>query len=167
MFSIAALTWDWEIKLMNTTWKVSVFGIILIRIFPHSSWIRRYSVRMQENTGQNNSKYQYLLQNTRKGSLWVSHFQEAFTCSKSTMEVWICSERNAAEPSGCRCFTKKKILNISKNSQKNNWARVSLIIQLQAEGCIKEKRLHHRCFPVNFAKMLRTHFFKNNSELLL
>ena len=26
---------------INTAWKVSVFGIILVRIFPHSDWIRR------------------------------------------------------------------------------------------------------------------------------
>ena len=44
--------------------KVSVFGVILVRIFPHSDWIRRdmeylspYSVRMRENADQNNSKY--------------------------------------------------------------------------------------------------------------
>ena len=30
-----------ESEKMNTTWKVSVFGIILVLIFPHSDWIRR------------------------------------------------------------------------------------------------------------------------------
>ena len=41
-------------------WKVFVFGVILVRIFPHSDWILRispYTVRMQENTDQNNSEY--------------------------------------------------------------------------------------------------------------
>ena len=28
------------IKLLFTAWKVSVFGFILVRIFPHSDWIR-------------------------------------------------------------------------------------------------------------------------------
>ena len=44
--------------------KVSVFGVILVHIFPHSKWIRMRerireceSVRMRENTNQNNSKY--------------------------------------------------------------------------------------------------------------
>ena len=27
-----------------TAWKVSVFGVILVRIFPHSDWIRRDTV---------------------------------------------------------------------------------------------------------------------------
>ena len=45
-------------------WKVSIFGVILVRIFTHSDWIRRevlhispYSVRMRENTDQDNSEY--------------------------------------------------------------------------------------------------------------
>ena len=36
--------------LICTAWKVSVFGVILVRIFPHSDWIR-------ENTDQNISEY--------------------------------------------------------------------------------------------------------------
>ena len=47
-------------------WKVSVFRVILVRIFPHSDWIRRdteirsislYSVWMRENSDQYNSEY--------------------------------------------------------------------------------------------------------------
>ena len=37
--------------------KVSVFGVILVRIYPHSDWILSispYSVRMRENADQNN-----------------------------------------------------------------------------------------------------------------
>ena len=50
--------------------KVSVFGVFLVRVFPHSDGIRRdlrvqlqiqsispYSERMRENTDQKNSKY--------------------------------------------------------------------------------------------------------------
>ena len=37
-----------------TAWNVSVFGVILVRIFP-------YSVRMRENADQNNSEYGNLL----------------------------------------------------------------------------------------------------------
>ena len=45
--------------------KVSLFGVILVRIFPHSDWIRKiriispYSVLMRENADQNNSEYRY------------------------------------------------------------------------------------------------------------
>ena len=39
---------------LYTAWKVSVFGVILVRIFSHL-----YSVRMRENTDQANSKYKH------------------------------------------------------------------------------------------------------------
>ena len=46
-----------------TAWKVSVFGVILVCIFPHLDWIygeilpiSPYSVQMRENTDQTNSK---------------------------------------------------------------------------------------------------------------
>ena len=48
---------------------------------------------------------------------------------------------------------KKVFLEISQNSQENNCARVSFLIKLK-------KRLWHRCFPVNFAKFLRTPFHR-------
>ena len=35
-----------QLFLLITAWKVSVFGVILVRIFPHSDWIRRYSVSL-------------------------------------------------------------------------------------------------------------------------
>ena len=56
-----------------------------------------------------------------------------------------------------RCSVKKVFLKISDNSQENTRARVSFLIKLQASGLLK-KRLWHRCFPVNFAKFLRTPF---------
>ena len=51
----------------NTVLKMSVFGVALVRIFPHSDWIRRdreyisVSIQMQENTDQNNSEYGHAL----------------------------------------------------------------------------------------------------------
>ena len=42
-------------------------------------------------------------------------------------------------------------LKIYQNSQENTCARASFLLK---------KRLWHRCFPVNFAKILRTPFFK-------
>ena len=45
-FSLATYFHLWEVKLsvpfhFATAWKVSVFGVFLVRIFPHSDWIRR------------------------------------------------------------------------------------------------------------------------------
>ena len=48
------------------------------------------------------------------------------------------------------------LLEISPSSQENTCARVSL-----------KKRLWHRCFPVNFAKFLKTPFSQNTSGRLL
>ena len=56
-----------------TAWKVSVFGVILVRIFPHSDWIGRdtsispYLVRMRGNTDQNNSEYRHFLRKWIEG----------------------------------------------------------------------------------------------------
>ena len=43
---------------------MSVFEVILVRIFPYSDWTWRdteYSVRVRENTDQNNSEYGHFL----------------------------------------------------------------------------------------------------------
>ena len=56
----------------STALKVSVFGVVLVRIFPHSDWIRRdlrislYSVQIWENTDQNNSEYGHFLRSVRE-----------------------------------------------------------------------------------------------------
>ena len=55
-------------------------------------------------------------------------------------------------------------LEISQNSLENTCSRVSFLIKLQALGL---KRDWHRCFPVNFAKFLRTPFLKSTSERLV
>ena len=52
---------------------------------------------------------------------------------------------------------KKVFLEISQNSQENACARVSFLIKLQVWVCnFIKKRFWYRCFPVNFAKFLRT-----------
>ena len=55
------------------------------------------------------------------------------------------------------CSVKKVFLEISQNSQENTCARVSFLI----------KRLWHRCFPMNFAKFLRTPFLTEHLRWLL
>ena len=59
-------------------------------------------------------------------------------------------------------------LEISQNSQESTCARVSFLIKLQAEACnfIKKETLA-RCFPVNFAKFLRTPFPTEHLRWLL
>ena len=52
-----------------------------------------------------------------------------------------------------RFSVKSVFLEISQNSQENTSAR--------------KKRLWHRCFPVNFAKFLRTHFLTEHLRWLL
>ena len=57
---------------------------------------------------------------------------------------------------------KKMFLEISQNSQENTSAKDSFLTKLQAlclrRATLLKKRLWHRCFPVNFAKFLRTTF---------
>ena len=53
-----------------------------------------------------------------------------------------------------RCSVEKVFLEISQNSQENTCARVSFLIQ---------KSFWRNCFPVNFAKFLRTPFFYGTS----
>ena len=65
-----------------------------------------------------------------------------------------------------RCSVKKVFLEISQNSQENTCARVSFLIKLQASGLLK-KRFWHRCFPVNFTKLLRIPFLIEHLRWLL
>ena len=64
-----------------------------------------------------------------------------------------------------RCSIKKMFLEISQNSQENTCARVSFLIKLRAT--LLKKRLWHRCFPLNFAKFLRTLFLTEHLRWLL
>ena len=71
--------YDWHVffQLNIMTWKVSVFWVILVLIFPHSDWIRRdtpylfvsispYSVQIRENADQSNSEWGHFLR-----SIWM------------------------------------------------------------------------------------------------
>ena len=48
----------------DTAWKVSIFKVFLVRILPHSNWIRfdisPYSVRKRENTNQKSLRIETL-----------------------------------------------------------------------------------------------------------
>ena len=60
-------------------------------------------------------------------------------------------------------------LKILQNSQENTCFVVSFLIKFQVSGLqLYKKRLHYRCFPVNFAKLLRTPFpIEDHRSLLL
>ena len=61
-----------------------------------------------------------------------------------------------------RCSVKKVFLKNSQHSQENTFARVLFrkVAGLRTVTLLKN-RLWHRCFPVSFAKFLRTPFFQN------
>ena len=66
------------------------------------------------------------------------------------------------------CSVKKVFLEILQNSQESTCARVSFLIKLQAlPASLLKKRLWRRCFPLNFAKFLRTSFFREHLWWLL
>ena len=62
-------------------------------------------------------------------------------------------------------------LEILQNEEENTCAKVSFLIKLQASGLrsatLFNKGLWDRCFPVIFAKFLRTLFLHNTSGRLL
>ena len=57
-----------------------------------------------------------------------------------------------------RCSVKKVFSELLQNSQENTCARASFLIK---------KRLWYRCFPVNFAKFIRTPFHIKHLRWLL
>ena len=64
-----------------------------------------------------------------------------------------------------RCSVENLFLEISQNLQENNCARASFLekrLGLRPATLLK-KRLWHRCFPVNFVKLLRALFLQNTS----
>ena len=60
---------------------------------------------------------------------------------------------------------RKVFIEIWENSQENTYARASFSIKLQVWGLplYQKRRLWHRCFPVTFAKFIRTRFLQNTS----
>ena len=62
---------------------------------------------------------------------------------------------------------KKVFLKISKHSQGNTFVRVFSLIQLLFNKTLLKRRLWHRCFPVNYVKLLKAPFLQNTSGRLL
>ena len=93
----------------------------------------------------------------------LKHYVPSITQDRPIIEFpdkykinWLMSE---AATRGVLC--KKAFLEISQNSQENTCTRASF------SATLLKKRLRHMCFPVNFAKVLRTHFLKKHLWWLL
>ena len=75
-----------------------------------------------------------------------------------------------AEAVAQRCSVKKMFLEISQNSQENKHMCQSLFFNKVAglrPATLLKNRLWHWCFPVNFAKFLRTPFLEEHLRWLL
>ena len=122
---------------------MSLFGVILVRIFTYSDWIPD-SVRIQENADQNNFEY--------------GHFFCIYTLQYSYFE-----EYSLSEVVFRKCFIQKVFLKFSQNSQENNSARISFLIKQQALGYnfFERETIWHRCFPVNLWKYEKTQSHPN------
>ena len=84
----------------------------------------------------------------------------------SKLSYFIQTVRKYPEAATRGVLWKKVFLEILQNLQENTCARVSFFTKvagLRAVNLLK-KRLRHRCFPVNFAKLLRTPFLQNSSQ---
>ena len=85
--------------------------------------------------------------------------------------VLLSMENDLSRSSYRSCSVKKVFLEVSRNSQENTcpeslFNKVNNNKGLRPATLLK-KRLFHRCFPVNFAKFLRTPFLQNTSGRLL
>ena len=88
---------------------------------------------------------------------------------KQSLEVSWAYDPLKSRSSHQRCFVRKGILrNFAKLTGKHMCQSLffNKVAGLRAATLLK-KRLWHRCFPVNFAKFLRTPFFQNTSGRLL
>ena len=76
-----SLLFEQLVEISHIAWKMSVFGVIQVAIFPHLDWeilfIFPYSVQMRENADQNNSEYGHLLRSVTIPELLVVIFQTA------------------------------------------------------------------------------------------
>ena len=93
-----------------------------------------------QHTVYYNELYQY-------GVSSYNNFSKIIVSDKNLREV---EHSNIFQKQLQRCSVKKAFSKILQNSKENNCVGV-------------KKRPQHRCFPVNFAKFLRTCFLQNTS----
>ena len=68
-----------------------------------------------------------------------------------------------------KCSVKQVLLETSQNSRENTCARFSFFNKVAGlrSATLLKKRLWHGCFPVTFAKFIRTPFLKEHLRWLL
>ena len=88
--------------------------------------------------------------------LFCTLFSSSYLAFCSYLTFKICCKISSEAATKCVQW-KKVFLEISQNLQENTYARVTFLM----------KCLWHRCFPVNFAKFLRTPVLENISGRLL
>ena len=105
---------------------------------------------------------------------WTITYSEPFQTSMMKFFVKIVTSKETTpllrrfRSSHRGCSVKGVFLEISQKSQENTCVRVSFLINCMPQACnfIKKEALV-QCFPVNFAKFLRTPFLQNTSRRLL
>ena len=110
----------------------------------------------------------------RHRRIWIEYRNLRASYRNQSSDCFTCKSVNwflCVEAATGSVLWKKMSLEISQNSQKNTFARVSFLIKFQGWGLrpatLLKKRPWRRCFPVNFATFLRTLFLQNNFGRLL
>ena len=89
-------------------------------------------------------------------------------CTNLGKEECICVRQSTNPTVTLRSSHRTVLLKILQNSQNNICARVSFLIKLQVSGLrpasLSKKRLWHRCFRTNFARILITPFYLQNTS---
>ena len=87
----------------------------------------------------------------------------ACSFTKTNLAIVFINRFQKQRPRRCSLFLK-----ILQNIQENTSAGSSYLIKLlKIPATLLKKRVRHRCFPINFAKFLRTAFLQSTSEQLL
>ena len=84
---------------LSTAWKVSKYGVLLVRIFPHSDWIRRdteYLSVFSPNAGKRGKNRNRIIPNTDTfyavlhcSSLFIAYLEQMWdSFSKSIISIW-------------------------------------------------------------------------------
>ena len=119
-----------------TTWKVSLFGVILVPILAHLDLIRRDTPYLS-TFSPNAWKYgpEYLRIQTLLTQWYTAKYTLFFSeLSGKSVLLSNLARLKPLEAVAQSCSVKKLFLEISQNSQENIWARVSFLIKLQYWG---------------------------------
>ena len=125
-----------------TVWKCPNTEFFLVRIFPHSDWIRSDAVRSISPYSRKNSVYGYFSR---------SDFQRLLNS---------CANHKSSHP---EVFCKN---GVPKNFAKFTGKHLCQSPESQSPATVLKKSLWHSCFPENFAKFLSATFFLEHLQSL-